>query len=340
MKFMQTQDEKVSVIIPVYNVFAYLQESISSVIHQTYQHLEIIIVDDGSTDGSGDICDEFAAMDKRIKVLHTENRGLGAARNKGLEMMTGDIVAFLDSDDAFALDAVEKAVHAMKEQDADIVLFGFVSLRSENGQLSKDNYKDQHGQFFIPPRGIYNSNKILRLLLQEKKIVTAAWCMMHRVSLWEDLFFPEGCVYEDNYITPIIIQRANKIVVLSEILVLNRRREGSITRTHTEKNMRDQLKAMCFLSEFVKNNTPEIFDDPLPLRMQEDEIALMVKQYSISREKQYKRELHNNIIQKSRVLPKKEIKLVTWIRIAGMQYIPKLFSWAIYKYLYCRMMKY
>lgn len=337
---MKSQNETVSVIIPVYNVFAYLQESISSVIHQTYDHLEIIIVDDGSTDGSGEVCDKFAETDKRIKVLHTENRGLSAARNKGLQVMTGEIVAFLDSDDAFVPDAIEKAVYAMKEQNADISLFGFASIKTEEGHLSKDHFEDQHGLSFIPPGGLYNSNTILRLLLQGKKIVTAAWCMMYRVSLWKGLFFPEGYVYEDNHITPVIIQRASRIVVLSEILVLNRRREGSITRTHTEKNMRDQQKAMRFLSEFVKNNTPEIFDDPLPLRMQEDEIALMVKQYSISRGTQFKKEIRNRIVQKARMLKNKELKLVTRIRIVGMQYMPGLFSRVLYYCLYCRKIEY
>ena len=91
----------ISVIIPVFNVRPYLAKALESVIRQTYSHLEIIVVDDGSTDGSGDICDEFAARDERIKVIHQENRGLSAARNAGLDRAAGEYIAFLDSDDAW-----------------------------------------------------------------------------------------------------------------------------------------------------------------------------------------------------------------------------------------------
>ena len=91
-------NELVSVIIPVYNVQPYLREALDSVIHQTYSNLEIIIIDDGSTDGSGRICDEYAEQDQRIKVIHQENKGLSSTRNAGLDRMTGEIVAFLDSD--------------------------------------------------------------------------------------------------------------------------------------------------------------------------------------------------------------------------------------------------
>ena len=91
---------KVSVIIPVYNVEPYIVEALESVIHQTYENLEILVIDDGSTDGSGVICDNYAGKDARICVIHQENKGLSSARNAGLDRMTGDAVAFLDSDDA------------------------------------------------------------------------------------------------------------------------------------------------------------------------------------------------------------------------------------------------
>ena len=94
-------NELVSVIIPVFNVRPYLEEALDSVIHQSYENLEIIIINDGSNDGSGEICDEYAVKDKRIRVIHQENRGLSAARNAGLDCMTGDYVAFLDPDDAY-----------------------------------------------------------------------------------------------------------------------------------------------------------------------------------------------------------------------------------------------
>ena len=103
----------ISVIVPVYNVEPYLEEAIESVIHQTYTNLEIILVDDGSTDGSGRICDRYQKKDSRIKIIHQENRGLSAARNAGLDICKGGMIAFLDSDDAFCKDMLQKMSDAM-----------------------------------------------------------------------------------------------------------------------------------------------------------------------------------------------------------------------------------
>ena len=103
----------VSIIIPVYNVAPYLVEALDSVVHQSYGNLEIIIIDDGSTDGSAEICDDYARRDRRIRLIHQENKGIGAARNVGLDIMNGEAVAFLDSDDAYDPDFIEAMVSAM-----------------------------------------------------------------------------------------------------------------------------------------------------------------------------------------------------------------------------------
>jgi len=111
----------VSVIIPVYNVAKFLRESLDSAVNQTYKNLEIILVDDGSTDGSEIICDEYAGLDSRIKVIHQKNKGLSEARNTGLDIMTGSIVSFLDSDDVFYPDNIRRMVETMLTTNADVV---------------------------------------------------------------------------------------------------------------------------------------------------------------------------------------------------------------------------
>lgn len=103
----------VSIIIPVYNVQKFLREALDSVIQQTYKKLEIIIIDDGSTDGSSEICDEYARNDRRLIVVHQKNRGLSAARNKGLDIMTGDVISFLDSDDVYHVHFIETMLNTM-----------------------------------------------------------------------------------------------------------------------------------------------------------------------------------------------------------------------------------
>ncbi len=127
----------VSIIIPVFNVAPYLCEGLDSVINQKYKELEIIIIDDGSTDGSENICDEYAKKDERIKVVHQENRGLSAARNVGLDIMTGEVVAFLDPDDAFYLDFIKTMVITMVLEKSDIVICKF-SIQTTVEKLEYD----------------------------------------------------------------------------------------------------------------------------------------------------------------------------------------------------------
>lgn len=122
----------VSVIIPVYNVRPYLREALDSVINQTYQNLEIIIVDDGSRDGSETICDEYKA-DSRVKVIHQRNRGLSSARNTGMDNVTGEIIAFLDPDDVIHPDMINTLVTIMQEQEADIVCCQHKIVRTNSG---------------------------------------------------------------------------------------------------------------------------------------------------------------------------------------------------------------
>ncbi len=121
----------VSIIIPVYNVAPFLRESLDSAINQTYKNLEIILVDDGSTDESGIICDEYAKLDTRIKVIHQKNQGLSAARNTGLDIMKGSIVSFLDSDDAFYPDTIKTMVETMQNQNSDIVSCNYEVFETE-----------------------------------------------------------------------------------------------------------------------------------------------------------------------------------------------------------------
>lgn len=164
--------EKITVIIPVYNVEMYLKEAIESVINQTYQNLEILLIDDGSTDNSGKICDEYAKKDNRITVFHQENRGLSGARNTGLRNATGKYIMCLDSDDKFELEACQIMYDAIKDTNADYMIANYINIdedgtRWENPVFKKDKYsafklsiKDYEKSFYIMNSGV--CNKIFR----------------------------------------------------------------------------------------------------------------------------------------------------------------------------------
>lgn len=134
--------ELVSIIVPVYNVEKYLRECVDSLLKQTYKNLEIILVDDGSRDQSGVICNEYAEMDKRVKVIHKDNAGLGYARNSGLEIATGGYVTFIDSDDIAAPNLVELLMQGIQEHDADTCIGGFKRIGNDGKTVFKERYEE------------------------------------------------------------------------------------------------------------------------------------------------------------------------------------------------------
>ena len=183
----------VSVIIPVYNVLPYLREALDSVINQTYKNLEILIVDDGSTDGSGEVCDEYLS-DPRVIVIHQKNKGLSGARNTGLDRMTGEYVAFLDSDDAFMPEMVENMLDVMIHNEAEIGMCSYSNCLAELNILSPKIDKVRNP---INDRElILSSSESLNLFLSDQTR-WSVWDKLYKRSIWNLMRFPEGENFED-----------------------------------------------------------------------------------------------------------------------------------------------
>lgn len=237
-------DPLVSVIIPVYNVEPYVREAIESVISQTYQRLEIIIVDDGSTDGSGAICDEYK-NDSRIIVIHQDNKGLSGARNTGLDLMTGDIVAFLDSDDYYYPEMIEKMVREMTRCNADIVICDFL-------------WDDRTCNL---ERRSYSSIEALKVLISGK-MELANWNKIYKKQIWDDIRFPEGHIYEGTRTTYKLVAKATTIEQIPECLLFHRTRPGSIVKTRTKDNSEEYFLACEEFERYVIEHTPSVFSEP------------------------------------------------------------------------------
>ncbi|WP_051524685.1 glycosyltransferase family 2 protein [Pseudobutyrivibrio sp. MD2005] len=248
----------ISVIIPVYNVEKYLREAIDSVLNQTYKDIEIILVDDGSTDSSDVICDEYFNKYNNIMVIHQNNAGLSAARNAGLDICKGEIISFLDPDDAFETDMLSKMHEAMIENNADIVECNYIRCECNKNMGStslgrKKNIIHAHA-------GLYSKQEAARLQL-EGKIAPAAWNKIYKRHIWDNLRFREGQNFEDRDIVLPLLSMADSIYVIDEPLVLYRERNGSISRCYSYDNVIDFLSAFDHYYEFVASNNSGIFKE-------------------------------------------------------------------------------
>ena len=190
----------VSVIVPVYNVEQYLEKCIESICSQTFTRLEIILVDDGSTDHSSRICDEWAHKDVRIRVLHKENGGLSDARNAGIEIATGGWYMFVDSDDTITPDTIERMYGAATSHDCEMAVCNMVRI-----------YDDGTTESF------YNPVNELTIWVEQQRFETlkqpSVCNKLFRVDLFQNVWFPKGKFYEDTFVYHILAYRANRIAL-------------------------------------------------------------------------------------------------------------------------------
>ena len=233
----KTGGPPVSIVIPVYNVSRYLPQCLESVLSQTYQNIEVLIVDDGSTDGSGSICDRFAERDPRIRVIHTDNRGLSAARNLGLESISGAFISFIDSDDWIEPNTVETLVKAALQTKADVV-----TMKACMEYVGKTSYP----QVVKKRSHVYRGGDILAAYA-EGLLGNAAWNKLYRAECFRDLRFPYGHNYEDVVVAWKLMkglsENGGAVAALSEVLYHFRARKSSISHTWTLDNVCDCWEA-------------------------------------------------------------------------------------------------
>lgn len=208
-----------SIIIPVYNVEKYLRQCIESVICCPSSDIQVILVDDGSTDSSGEICDEYAFADKRCMVVHKENKGLSDARNEGLSNAVSDYILYMDSDDFLRPDALDHLIDCLKQyKDADIIQFKFTRVWP-NGE---ERYSDSGLCKF------YDNEEAYCNYLQGKIFTRTAWDKVYRKSILKEISYPVGYLAEDYGTTYKIISRAQKLLYYNKTLYCYRQRENSI----------------------------------------------------------------------------------------------------------------
>ena len=240
----------ITIIIPIYNVEQYLPQCLKSVINQTYQNLEIILVDDGSTDACPQICEEFALKDNRIKLIHKKNGGLSDARNAGLKRATGDFISFIDSDDFVAVDFCEKLLKALLENTADVAECDFLAF--DNDQDLEKFSTDTKEKIEV-----FETEAAVELLMKEYFKQTV-WNKLYRREVLGHFEFPVGKINEDEFWTYKVFGNAKKIVKIPDVLYFYRQQEGSIMAQQYSIKRLDGLTALQERIDYMKENFPNL----------------------------------------------------------------------------------
>ena len=242
----------ISIIVPVYNVEPYLRRCLDSIVSQTYKNLDIIIIDDGSSDGSEDICDQYSARDRRIRVVRQKNAGLSAARNVGLDIAKGEYVQFVDSDDWIELTTCETILSIANEKQADIVCFGYDEFFPSG--VIKNWCIDSFGEI--------EKTKIMRELASETgNIRDYVWNKLYHRRLFGGIRFPIGRCYEDMDVSYRLFHEANNIYGTNKIVYHYLRRKGSLAHNRYSPNsIKDRLYIRKRRFEFMLKYYPSFAD--------------------------------------------------------------------------------
>ena len=285
-------NELISIVVPIYNVEKYLDRCLNSIVNQTYNNLEIILVDDGSTDSCAEICDRWAENDYRIKVIHKVNAGLGMARNTGIENANGQYVCFFDSDDYVDLSIVEKSLSTIKKFGSDIVVFGFSYVETD-GSINKMNVESQMEYYtdnqvqeiFLP--GIMSSDGSVSEIrnLQLSACFSMFSADLINKSGWKFVSERE-IISEDIYSLLMLYSHVKSVAVLKESLYYYCENADSLTRTYRKD--RFQKNKLCFKECLVlcdKYKYPQIVKDKCACSFIGNSIAALKQAVFLSKRK-------------------------------------------------------
>lgn len=249
-------NQLISVIVPIYKVENYLKKCIDSIVNQTYKNIEILLIDDGSPDNCGIICDEYAKKDERIKVIHKENGGLSDARNYGIEASTGDYIIFIDSDDYVSESMCENLLICALENNADIVSCNFKEIYVDNNKekINKQSIKESLEVYT-------NLEVIYKYFFDYTVDINVVWNKLYKRELFfkrESIRFPKGKLHEDDYTICKLYYYANKIVIINDVLYYYIRRCDSITGNFSDINILDKIDAIIEHYNFAKNKETKL----------------------------------------------------------------------------------
>lgn len=238
----------ISVIVPVFNVEPYLHQCVDSIVKQTYRDIEIILIDDGSSDKSGEICDAYEKRDHRVRVFHTDNRGLSAARNLGIQEAKGEYIAFVDSDDWIETSMYELLYKRIQESGADISVCGvWYEYFSSRKALPTQNV-------------VFTGSDALKQLVDEK-VSNHVWNKLYVSDLFKAVSFPENKFFEDIVVMHRLFKQSELVAITASYGYHYRQRAGSISKRPTAKSLIDYADALISRYYYIKEYERELYSD-------------------------------------------------------------------------------
>lgn len=242
------EEPLISVIVPVYNVEKYLRRCLDSIINQTYRNIEIILIDDGSTDGSEKICNEYVKKDKRAKVFIQDNMGVSSARNVGLKKAKGKYIAFVDSDDCIDVDYLRKLYSLIKNESGDVSIVGQKIIYEMDGNKCRARAERDATESVET----FSGAEATELMLYQKKINSSLWGKLFRKELFDDVNFPNGMVHEDLLALYYIFKKAKRIILSDKILYFYYSRQGSLLNgKQFDRHTMDILEIMKMIEQDI-----------------------------------------------------------------------------------------
>lgn len=308
----------ISVIVPVYKVEKYLEKCLMSIRNQTYTDLEIILIDDGSPDCCGAICDDMAAQDKRIVVIHQPNGGLSSARNRGLEIATGEYIAFIDSDDYVTPDYFEKMIKAITDENADMCMCGSVCIDEDGNILYQDLLYEEK---------CFTGSQIVNFFVLNLK--TAVWNKLFRKSLIGNVRFPEGRIHGEDLVFFIsLLQNDITLITVNNLGYYYVKHSDSITTGMFSEKAFDEVYCKDLAHSMLTEKFPEFSSETFVWRFRARmnlirKIVLFNKRDFVKEYEQYRIWVKKNYCSIKKYLSYKE----------RIEYILYLYFFILYKRL-------
>ena len=245
---------ELSIIVPVYKVEKQLERCIRSILNQSFTNFELILVDDGSPDKCGEICDEYEKKDKRIKVIHKKNGGLSDARNAGLNIAKGKYIGFVDSDDIIHSEMYERMYNCITKYNVDIVQCKFRKFKSIEDINKLSNINDVNIEY-------YTSKEAIMDMIDNNKINVNTWNKLYKRELFENERFPKGKIHEDEFLTYKLIYKSNKVAYINEELYYYYQNDNGIMNGSNLIKRLDRIEALEERSNFfLKNGDKDLYN--------------------------------------------------------------------------------